>query len=132
MENAIRGHIFGYFVPERIEVIVNKAKLAPAKKKVYEQWQEKNQVKYISTAEVKKEEERECGPRREGVYIVAKAVVEQEALKDLIGKLGTEANASVNGQIRTLNPFIEYREKFFRGIKEIDILKLSKQQKVKK
>lgn len=117
------ARVFGVFVPERVEYILDGTEAKEDMEKVAD-------LHHVTPEEVVVEKKRLCGKRHRGVYVVttpegasakAKAALDELVEKGLVEPTGAEVHGSF---VRFAKP-VPVAEKRFRGVKAIDLSTLS-------
>jgi len=109
----VTGHIFGYFVPAGVELILNDTD--PAARALVTERLAAAGISLVSVATAAAEPERGCGKRVHGAAYLVTGPRSWEAMADLSRDL--KVGVTVQGHIAVLSPNVPYRGKFFRGLR---------------
>lgn len=110
------GTLFGFFMPERIDLIIqNQNSVAQMKKALNEA-----QITLVSAASVKTEAQRGCGYRRVGGLYFVSTIEENAWARLCLVAEQMARKVDVQGGIAVFAKPIEYFETFHRGVSEFD------------
>ena len=108
------GRIFGMFIPERIEYILEGDEDKEAIKAL-------KGMRLVKMTEVAKEAKRKCGKRKPGgVYAVTSSTGDGVSAREAVEKWAPGAKVELNGNFVRFLRDVPIAEKRFRGMKSVD------------